>query len=41
MNMIEKCFLIQKMDGCRNAMLHQISGDHHLGTFLKTKKKGL
>jgi len=41
MNTIEKCFLAQKMDGCRNTLLHQILSDRHLGTFSKTKKKGL
>jgi len=39
MNVIEKCFLVQKMDGCRDTMFHQILGDHHLkGTSSKTKK---
>jgi len=37
--MIEKCFLVQNMDECRNAMLHQILNDHYLGTFSKTEKR--
>jgi len=41
MNMIEKCFMVHKMDGWRNIKLHQISSDRHFGTFSKTKKKGL
>jgi len=40
MNMMKKCFLILKMDECRNAMLHQILSDRHPGTFSESKKKG-
>jgi len=29
MNMIEKCFFVQKMDECRNIMLHEILSDCH------------
>jgi len=40
MNIMKKDFLVQKMDElCRNAMLHQILSDRHLGTFSKSKKK--
>jgi len=39
-NMMKKCFLFQKMDECRNAMLHQILSDRHPDTFSKSKKKG-
>jgi len=39
MNVIEKCFLVQEMDECRNTMLHQILNGH-LGTFSESKKKG-
>lgn len=38
-NMTEKCFFFQKMNGCRNSMLYNIASDHHLGTFSKKKKK--
>jgi len=40
MNMMKKCFLVQKMDECGNAMIHQILSDRHPGTFSKSKKKG-
>jgi len=40
MNLIENCFLVQKMDVWRNKMLHQILSDCHPGTFSKTKQKG-
>jgi len=33
-----KVFLVQKMDECRNAMLHQILSDRPPGTFSKNKK---
>ena len=29
MNIIEKCFFFQKVDECRNAMLHQTFSDRH------------
>jgi len=38
MNLIEKCFLVYKMDGWINKMLHKILSDHHPRTFSKTKK---
>jgi len=41
MNMIEKCFLVQKMDRCRNTMLHQVISDCHPSTFSKNQQKGL
>jgi len=39
MNMIEKCFLVQKMDECRNIMLHQILSDRHVGSLSNSKKE--
>jgi len=39
MNMIEKCFLVKKMDECRNTMLHQILSYCHVGTLSKSLKK--
>jgi len=39
MNIIEECFLIQKMDEYRNTMLHQVLSDHHLDTLSKSKKR--
>jgi len=39
MHMTEKCFLVQKIDKCRNGILHQILSDHHPGSFSGRKKK--
>jgi len=39
--MIEKYFLVQNMDECINTMLHQLLSNRHVGTFSKSKKKGL
>jgi len=33
MNIIEKYFLVQKMDEFKNTMLHQILRDDYLGDF--------
>jgi len=41
MNLIEKCFMVQKMDVRGKKMLHQILRDPHPSTFSKTKKKRL
>jgi len=40
MNMIEKCFLVQKMEEYRNSMLHQFLNNLCPHTFLESKKKG-